>query len=244
MSNLIPFDYSGQTVRTIDLDGEPWFVAADVSAVLELGNPRSSLALLDDDEKGVHAVDTPGGVQRVTVINEPGLYSLIFRSRKAEAKAFKRWVTHEVLPSIRKTGGYISPTATADQLAVIIDRATRQAEGLRSLIGIVDPRWLESKGRHLGARMLGEEPEEDHSARPITVGEYLEDRGVTATAARKLAPTFGKRLKARYLALHGETPGTSRRFVDGAHRDVAVYTEADRGLFDAVWADLTEDAAA
>jgi hypothetical protein len=78
----------------------------------------------------------------------------------------------------------------------------------------------------------------------ITVGEYLEGRGVTAAAARKLAPTFGKRLKARYLALHGEPPGTSRRFVDGAQRDVAVYTEADRPLFDLVWSDLTDDAAA
>ena len=100
------FPATGQTVRTMTVDGDPWFVANDVCAVLDLGNPRSSLSLLDDDEKGVHAVDTPGGQQGVTIVNEPGLYSLILRSRKPDAKAFKRWITHEVLPAIRRTGSY------------------------------------------------------------------------------------------------------------------------------------------
>lgn len=90
-------------------DGEPWFVAADVCTILSLGNPRSSLALLDDDERDVHSVDTPGGIQLVSIVNEPGLYSLILRSRKDEAKAFKRWITHEVIPTIRKTGSYGKP---------------------------------------------------------------------------------------------------------------------------------------
>ena len=93
-------------VRVVDRNGAPWFVAKDVCECLELGNPRSSLALLDEDEKGVHSVDTPGGPQEMTIVSEPGLYSLILRSRKPEAKAFKRWVTHDILPSIRKTGGY------------------------------------------------------------------------------------------------------------------------------------------
>lgn len=91
-------------VRVVGHDGDPWFVAKDVCECLELGNPRSSIALLDEDEKGVHSVDTPGGKQEMTIVSEPGLYSLILRSRKPEAKAFKRWVTHDILPSIRKTG--------------------------------------------------------------------------------------------------------------------------------------------
>lgn len=106
MADLIPFDYSGRQVRTVTRDGEPWFVARDVCAVLEIRNVADAVAALDDDEKGVATVDTPGGDQRVGIINEPGLYSLILRSRKPEAKAFKRWVTHEVLPAIRKTGRY------------------------------------------------------------------------------------------------------------------------------------------
>ena len=95
-------------VRVIEREGQPWFVAKDVCDCLELGNPRTSLALLDEDEKGVHSVDTPGGLQEMSIISEPGLYSLILRSRKPEAKAFKRWITHEVIPAIRRTGGYMS----------------------------------------------------------------------------------------------------------------------------------------
>ena len=88
------------------IDGEPWFAANDVAAALDLGNPRSSLALLDDDERAVHSMDTPGGTQSVTVISESGLFSMILGSRKAEAVEFKRWVTREVLPTIRRTGSY------------------------------------------------------------------------------------------------------------------------------------------
>ena len=93
-------------VRVVDVNGEPWFVARDVCECLELGNPRTSIALLDEDEKGVHTMDTPGGAQEMSIVSEAGLYSLILRSRKPEAKAFKRWITHEVLPAIRKTGQY------------------------------------------------------------------------------------------------------------------------------------------
>lgn len=102
------------TVRAVrGDDGEPMFVAKDVCAVLELKNPRSTLALLDEDEKGVHIVDTPGGEQQMTTVTEPGFYKLVMRSRKPEAKAFQRWVTHEVLPALRRDGGYM--VARADE---------------------------------------------------------------------------------------------------------------------------------
>jgi anti-repressor protein len=103
---VFTFPETAQHVRSVMIDTEPWWIARDVAEVLELGNMRTSLALLDEDEKGVHSMDTPGGVQRLAVINEPGLYSLILRSRKPQAKAFKRWITHEVIPSIRRTGSY------------------------------------------------------------------------------------------------------------------------------------------
>ena len=112
--------FNDRPVRIIDRDGELWFVGNDVANILELGNPRSSLARLDADEKGVHTVDTPSGEQEMTIINEPGLYSLILRSRKAEARAFKRWVTHDVLPSIRKTGAYLAPAASDRQIKALI----------------------------------------------------------------------------------------------------------------------------
>ena len=96
-------------IRIVIIESEPWFIAKDICDCLGLGNPRTSLALLDEDEKGVHSVDTPGGPQQVTIVSEPGFYSLVLRSRKPEAKAFKRWVTHDVLPSIRKKGFYAAP---------------------------------------------------------------------------------------------------------------------------------------
>ena len=97
-------------------DGEPWFVAKDICEALELGNMHSSLALLDEDERGIHSMDTLGGPQEMATVSEPGLYSLILRSRKPEAKAFKRWVTHDVLPAIRRTGGYLTPAKIEEAL--------------------------------------------------------------------------------------------------------------------------------
>ena len=90
-----------------DPDFDPWFVAADVCKVLDIQNSRDVVAKqLDDDEKGVATIYTLGGAQKMNVVSEPGLYRLIFMSRKPEAEKFKRWVFHEVLPSIRKTGSY------------------------------------------------------------------------------------------------------------------------------------------
>lgn len=94
-------------VRVITIDDEAWFVAKDICDVLEVRNSRDALGRLDDDEKGVVLTDTPGGMQPVQVVNEPGLYALVLGSRKPEPKMFKRWVTHEVLPQIRKTGMYV-----------------------------------------------------------------------------------------------------------------------------------------
>lgn len=106
MSNIIPFNYNSNQVRVIIENEEPWWVLKDVADILGIRNHKNIAARLDPDEKGVYLMDTLGGVQQMTIINEPGLYSVILRSDKPEAKAFKRWITHEVLPQIRKTGAY------------------------------------------------------------------------------------------------------------------------------------------
>lgn len=100
------FLYGEKPVRIVIQNDEPWFVAADVCKVLEIGNSRMALERLDNDEKGVSSIDTLGGTQKMSIINEPGLYTLVLGSRKPEAKDFKRWITHEVIPSIRKHGMY------------------------------------------------------------------------------------------------------------------------------------------
>jgi len=102
------FNYSGQEVKTIVIDNQPWFVAKDVSDVLGFRDPYTATRGLDDDEKLLHTLFVSGQNRETTVINESGLYSLILKSNKEEAKQFKKWITHEVLPTIRKTGGYIS----------------------------------------------------------------------------------------------------------------------------------------
>ncbi len=100
------FSFGTHTVRTINLDGEIWFVASDVATALEYRDAEVATRYLDSDEKGYTDLVYPSGAQSVITINESGMYSLILRSRKPEAKRFKKWVTSEVLPSIRKTGTY------------------------------------------------------------------------------------------------------------------------------------------
>lgn len=102
-------------IRVLAIDNEPWFVARDVTDAL--GLDRTATRRLDEDEKGVRSMHTQGGEQEVGIITEAGLYSLIMASKKPEAKAFKRWVTHDVLPTIRKHGMYATPQAVEQMLA-------------------------------------------------------------------------------------------------------------------------------
>ncbi|MHC9046741.1 BRO family protein [Microbacterium saperdae] len=112
--------------RVIVIEGEPWFVALDVAAALGYSAASALTRTLDEDEKGVHSLHTPGGAQESTIISEAGLFSAILRSRIPAARAFKRWVTHDVLPSIRRTGSYAVPE-TPEQL---MSRALVTAQGI------------------------------------------------------------------------------------------------------------------
>lgn len=107
--SVTPFHYQDSELRVIDRDGEPWFVLADLCKALGVANASNVSARLDDDMRGVHQMETLGGPQEMTVVNEAGMYEVILRSDKPEAKAFRRWVTTEVLPAIRKRGAYLSP---------------------------------------------------------------------------------------------------------------------------------------
>ena len=105
MTNSIQvFDYNAHEVRTVNKDGEVWFVAKDVCDILEMGTEQ--IRRLDDDEKGLHKTQTPGGIQEMSIISEPGLYDLVLRSNKPEARKFSRWVRHELLPQVLRTGNY------------------------------------------------------------------------------------------------------------------------------------------
>ena len=112
LSQAFVFNASNQQVRTVIIDCEPHFVAKDICAILGISNHKDAVSRLDDDERRGSVMPTPSGTQELTVVNESGLYHLIFQSRKSEAKAFRKWVTSEVLPQLRKTGKYeIKPAA-------------------------------------------------------------------------------------------------------------------------------------
>lgn len=139
MNNEIQqFDFKGASLRTLtDKAGEPWFVAKDVCAVLELNNVSQALTRLDGDEKSSITLNdgTPGSPNK-SIVSESGLYALVLASRKPEAHEFKRWVTHEVLPQIRRTGGYIPTTDADDDMtilakAVMIGQRTMEAQKQR-----------------------------------------------------------------------------------------------------------------
>ena len=103
----VEFTFDESLVRTVIKDGQAWFVAKDVCDILDIGDPSKAVDRLDDDETGTTSIrTTPGGPRELLTVNELGLYSLIFTSRKPEAKRFRKWVTSEVLPAIRQTGRY------------------------------------------------------------------------------------------------------------------------------------------
>lgn len=112
MSDIEQYQFGGRDIRVIDRDGEPWWIARDVCDVLEIVNITNAVAGLDDDEKTTFRI-VKGGPEQV-IISEPGLYALVGRSRKPEARAFDRWVRHEVLPSIRRTGSYQAGTVNIE----------------------------------------------------------------------------------------------------------------------------------
>jgi prophage antirepressor-like protein len=134
------FSFEGCNIRTtVDISGNPWFLAGDVCKVLAIANSRHALTRLDPDEKGVATADTLGGQQEQAIIDESGLYSLILTSRKPEAKRFRKWVTSGVLPSIRKTGSFTKqkntmlPTTYIQALEHLIDTEKQKEAALLAL---------------------------------------------------------------------------------------------------------------
>ena len=110
-TDVIPFEYEGKPVRVVEVGGDPWFVAADVCAVLGIRDVGQAVERLDEDERGGCLIPTPGGEQTVRCVSEPGMYKLVLRSDKPGAEPFIRHVTHDILPVVRKTGRYEAPNA-------------------------------------------------------------------------------------------------------------------------------------
>lgn len=190
MSLPIQYAFEGHEVRVLMIQGEPWFVAADVLSAMLLD--RKALERLDADEKGVNSIHTLGGSQEMTVINEPGLYSLVLGSRKAEAKRFKRWVTHEVLPALRKHGAYIMPTA---------EPATEPAEA--PLAASVEADQIVSAGRAFRALFT--------TARAIGMSRRLAATRANQAAARATGIDLAAELAATEWLEGSDLPTPQRK---------------------------------
>ncbi|MCA1027826.1 phage antirepressor [Cytobacillus kochii] len=176
------FNYKENPIRTVVSEGNIWFIAKDVCDVLAIGNTSMALRRLDEDEKGVNTIETLGGVQSMTTINEAGLYSLILSSRKPEAKQFRRWVTHEVLPSIRKHGAYM----TED----VLDNAIGNPD---FMIGLLENLKEERKARELLEHKVSEDlPKVTYydtilsSNNAVNISQIAEDYGLSGAALNKM----------------------------------------------------------
>lgn len=130
MKDLVIFNYGQKEIRTIEIDGEHFWIAKDVCGVLGIIDVSDAAARLDDDEKLIGVLPVSGQNRKMILINESGLYTLIIRSNKPEAKKFKRWITHEVLPSIRKTGHYQIEQVSRKQLAQMVLDQEKEIEQL------------------------------------------------------------------------------------------------------------------
>ncbi|MCX4027925.1 phage antirepressor KilAC domain-containing protein [Endozoicomonas sp. SM1973] len=141
--NIIPFEFNNSAVRVINKDGEPWFIAKDIAEVLGYAEAYKMTRNLDDDEIAPHIVGTNAGPREFSIINESGLYSAILKSRRPEARIFKKWVTNEVLPTIRKTGSYgttqIDWTNT-QQVAGILAQSMEKIQEQSQQIGAMKPK--------------------------------------------------------------------------------------------------------
>jgi prophage antirepressor-like protein len=218
MSNLIPFEFESHALRVnMDAAGQPWFVAADVCAALSIGNSRMALDRLDADEKGVSSIDTPGGSQEMSVVNESGLYNLVLGSRKPEAKRFKRWVTHEVLPAIRKTGTYAS-TASATSLASVASVATVQSvthDRVNALLSI---------GEAL-VRVPGVKP---GIAMAAVLTSIHENTGLALESLRKVLPAANEPVCSLNPTQLGELAGMSARGLNQRLQSLGFQFKNDR----------------
>ena len=179
-------------VRVIEIDGQPWFIGRDVAEILGYKNSRQALATnVDSDDKGVHSMDTLGGTQNIIVINESGLYSLILSSRLPAAKAFKHWITSDVLPTIRKHGAYITDdtlrrmredTAFAEEL---LQRLADERAKNTSLLEYVDT--IAPKARYYDVILQCPDA--------VQVSIISKDYGMTAIAFNKLLHKLGIQYK-------------------------------------------------
>lgn len=248
MTDIVRIPFNGSEVLAVDTNGKPHVILRPVFEAIGLDADQQIRKLQRQPWASTVVTTVQVGDQRRSMIAADvrtflmALATIPASRVSDEARPVLIAYQSEVADAIESywtKGGAINSRATEDQLAAIITRAKGQADVLAALRGIVAPSWLEAKARHVAARALGEEPELDPMARPLTVGEFLEDKGLTAAERRSVSSKLGGRIKGLFIGEHGRMPDKVDRFIDGALRPVYAYTEKDRPLFELAWAALS-----
>ena len=231
MSNLEIFNFNSTEVRVLTIDNNPWFVAKDLCDVLEHSNSRMALERLDDDEKGVSNVYTLGGSQEMSIVSESGMYSLVLTSRKPQAKAFKKWITSKVLPSIRKTGVYqIEPKAEVAQLPpqdIRIHQLRTDIEFFGQFgIDLTNPRYSQYVKDIVVNTIIGVASLPEVKEVWLGVAEKAESMGYPANLVLKYRSTLGKFVKLNIENYQLESV-QEERICNGRSVKILLYKDCD-----------------
>ena len=226
-NNIVAFKYEEQQVRTIEKNGEPWFVGKDVAAILGYSDTADAVKKhVDPEDKGVGEMPTPGGKQRIMLINESGLYSLILSSKLPTAKEFKRWVTSEVLPSIRKTGEYKITPAQQNRLG-IMERNSRAREAslwLRISAQVKSDTYRQVCASYASTVLAGREviPLPQTTQHHYSATEIGEMFGISKQAIGNLANKYGMKTDEYGSWYHDKSPYSAKEVDVFKYNDHAV----------------------
>lgn len=226
-NNIVAFKYEEQQVRTIEKNGEPWFVGKDVADILGYSDTAQAVRKhIDNEDKGVVEMTTPGGKQPVTIINESGLYSLILSSKLPTAKKFKHWVTSEVLPSIRKTGEYKITPAQQNRLD-IMERNSRAREAslwLRISAQVKSDTYRQVCASYASTLLAGREviPLPQTTQHHYSATEIGKMFGVSKQAIGNLANTYGMKTDEYGAWYHDKSPYSAKEVDVFKYNDRAV----------------------
>lgn len=247
--DLVPFDFHGDEVLLVEHDGRPFIVLKPSIESIGLDYWAQIRKLREHSwattaSKAVVAAD--GKVRDMLICDVRTFLMLLatIDERRVAKDVAPKLIAYQAevadaIESYWTKGGAVNPRASAEQL----DEIRHQAAVLEALRNVVDPGWLDAKGRILAARALGDTPQLDQSTKPLTVSIYLAGRGVKGKQAKAVAPMFGKRVKALYVGAFGEEPPSIEDVVGRHTVRVAQYQEQHRHLFDQVWVQHFEGAA-
>ena len=235
MSTLFKFDFQAQTVRVVTIGDKPWFVAKDLCNILEIKNVSDALSRLDDDEKNtIVLTDGTPGNPNTSVVSESGMYALVLSSRKPEAKPFRKWVTSEVLPSLRETGKYEIGDEVIERRTIKIDydlppADIRVANFISALdkIGFMDtPRNQSFIRDFVGDKILTAANTGNTNERWLGVAEKAEEMGYKASLVAKCRSQLGKWVKMMADDAGLEYKKESR-YCHGTNRPIYIYRDSE-----------------